>query len=99
MGLLLAVLPAEGLSFSIAGEDNCASCRCCVQPNTNPAPVRNAPAGSSQTVRVDRTARTEPEPIRVPVLPEVEILSASAESAQLRGPSVALFQRHCSLLI
>lgn len=99
MSLLLAILPVEGLSFSIEAEDNCASCRCCVQPNTNPAPVRNAPAGSTQTVRVDRAARIEPEPIRLPTLPKIEILSASADCALLRVPSVPLFERHCSLLI
>ena len=99
MSLLLAVLPAEGLSFSVEAEGKCTTCRCCVQPNTNPAPVRNAPTGSTQTVRVERAARTGPEPIRLPDVPEVAIFSARAESAQLRVPSVALFERHCSLLI
>jgi hypothetical protein len=98
MSLLLAVLPAEGLAISVEREGNCTSCRCCVQPNPNPVPVRNAPAKATETVRVERAARTEPEPIRVPVF-EVVVFSASAESAQLRVPSVALFERHCSLLI
>ena len=98
MSLLLAVLPAEGLAISVEREGNCTSCRCCVQPNPNPAPVRNAPARATETVRVECAARIEPEPIRIPVS-EVAVSSARAESAQLRVPSVALFERHCSLLI
>jgi hypothetical protein len=98
VSLLLAVLPAEGLAFSVE-RDTCANCRCCVQPNTNPAPVRSAPAQVTQTVRVERAARTEPEPILRPVLSEVAVFRARAESAQLRVPSVALFERHCSFLI
>jgi hypothetical protein len=99
MSLLLAVLPAEGFALSTERDSACANCRCCVQPNTNPAPVRNAPAQATQTVRVERAARTEPEQIVRSVLPEVVVFLARAESAQLRVPSVALFERHCSFLI
>lgn len=99
LSLLLAFLPVEGLSFSGQDEDLCSSCRCCVQTNTNPAPVRNAPAPASKTVPVDREARTEPQPFTPPTLPEWDIYNLHVESAQMRVPSVALFERHCSLLI
>jgi hypothetical protein len=99
MSLLLAFLPVEGLSFSVQDEDVCSSCRCCVQTNTNPAPVRNAPATASKSVRVDREARTEPQPFIPPALAERDIYNLHFESAPMRVPSVALFERHCSLLI
>lgn len=99
MSFLLAFLPVEGLSFSDQDEDLCTSCRCCVQTNTNPAPVRNAPATASKTVRVDREALVEPQPFSPPRLPEREISITLLEDAQIRVSSVALFERHCSLLI
>lgn len=99
MSLLLAVLPVEGLSFSVQNEDLCSTCRCCVQTNTNPAPVRNAPATASKTVRVDREARVAPQPFSPPRLREREISIAPLGGARIRTSSVALFERHCSLLI
>ena len=99
MSLLLALLPVEGLSFSVQDEDLCSSCRCCVQTNTNPAPVRNAPAAASKTIRVDREARVEPQPLSLPCLPERETSLVPSESAHLHVSSMALFKRHCSLLI
>ena len=99
MSLLLAFLPVEGLSFSVQDEALCTSCRCCVQTNTNSAPVRNAPATASKTVRVDREARVEPQPFSPPRLPEREISIARQEPGSIHLSSVALFERHCSLLI
>lgn len=101
MSLLLATLPVEGFSISVEGDDTCSSCRCCVQtnPNPNPAPVRNAPETASKTVRVEREARTEPEPFMPPALRASESILPDFECAQLRVPSVALFERHCSYLI
>lgn len=99
MSLLLAMLPVEGLGFAVQEQDTCSSCRCCVQTNTNPAPVRNAPPTASKTIRVERAARTEPEPFVVPPARIFENLLAQSDDAELRVPSVALFERHCAFLI
>lgn len=99
MSLLLAVLPAGGASISVSEANTCSSCRCCVQTNTNPAPVRSAPSTAAKTVRVDREARIEP-PIFTPPTPsasELTLLAAEQSIAPLFP--VSLFQRHCSLLL
>ena len=98
MAVLLASLPVEGFSLVVEQADTCSTCRCCVQTNTNPAPVRNAPTTPAKTVRVDREARTELDRVTVPVLHSQEIVSNS-QSALVRAPSVTLFVRHCSFLI
>ena len=95
--LLLAVLPVEGHRVAVEQADACSSCGCCVQPNANPTPAR-AP-GVTKTVQVDREARIEPRAMVLPAVPNRELTFDSIDTAQLRGPSVALFQRHCSLLI
>ncbi|HVK57691.1 MAG TPA: hypothetical protein VM735_02840, partial [Candidatus Kapabacteria bacterium] len=99
MSLLLAVLPAEGLSMPAEAEGCCASCRCCVQTNTNPSPFRNAPSTVAKTVRVDREVRTEPQSLVVPAFQQSAHLPSLCSAAQVHFPSVALFERHCSLLI
>ena len=99
MAVLLATLPVEGFSLVIEQADTCSTCRCCVQTNTNPAPVRNAPTTAAKTVRVDREARTELGRVVVPVLHSQEIVVSNSQSALMRAPSVTLFVRHCSFLI
>jgi hypothetical protein len=99
MAVLLASLPVEGFSLVVKQADTCSTCRCCVQTNTNPAPVRNAPIGAAKTVRVDREARTEANRLAVPVLHSQEIVVSNSQSALVRAPSVMLFVRHCSFLI
>jgi len=99
MAVLLASLPVEGFSLVVKQADTCSTCRCCVQTNTNPAPVRNAPTGATKTVRVDREARTEANRLTVPVLQSQEIVVSNSQSALMRAPSVTLFVRHCSFLI
>jgi len=98
MAVLLASLPVEGFSLVVEQADTCSTCRCCVQTNTNPAPVRNAPTTAAKTVRVDREAQTGSDRLAVPVLQSQEIVSNS-QSALMRAPSVTLFVRHCSFLI
>jgi hypothetical protein len=99
MAVLLAALPVEGFSLMVEQADTCSTCRCCVQTNTNPAPVRNAPTTTAKTVRVDREARSEADPVAVPALPSQEIVVPNSQSALVRAPSVTLFVRHCSFLI
>jgi hypothetical protein len=96
---LLASLPVEGFSLVVEQEDTCSTCRCCVQTNTNPAPVRNAPTTAARTVRVDREARTESDRVAAPFLQSQEIVVSKSQSASLPAPSVTLFVRHCSFLI
>ena len=98
MAVLLASLPVEGFSLVVEQADTCSTCRCCVQTNTNPAPVRNAPTTAAKTVRVDREARTEVDSVTDPVLHSQEIVSNS-QSALMRAPSVTLLVRNCSFLI
>ena len=99
MAVLLAALPVEGFSLVVEQADTCSTCRCCVQTNTNPAPVRNAPTTAAKTVRLDREARTDSDPVRVPALLSQEIVVPDLQRALVRGPSVTLFVRHCSFLI
>jgi|SRR5688500_7999785 len=99
MAVLLASLPVEGFSLVVEQADTCSTCRCCVQTNTNPAPVRNAPTTAARTVRVDRDARTEADRVVVPVPQSKEIVVSNLQSVLVRAPSVTLFVRHCSFLI
>jgi hypothetical protein len=99
MTLLLAALPVEGFSLVVEQADTCSTCRCCVQTNTNPAPVRNAPAAAAKTVRVDREARMDTDPVVVPALESREVVVPISQSALACAPSVTLFVRHCSFLI
>ncbi len=99
MAFLLASLPVEGFRLVVEQADTCSTCRCCVQTNTNPAPVRNAPTTAAKTVRVDREARTDADSVAVPALPSEEIVVPNSLSALMRAPSVTLFVRHCSFLI
>ena len=99
MAVLLAALPVEGFSLVVEQADTCSTCRCCVQTNTNSAPVRNAPATAAKTVRVDREARTESDRVAVPVLQSPEIVVSNLQCVLVRAPSVTLFVRHCSFLI
>src|SRR5687768_947980 len=98
MVVLLASLPVEALSLVVEQADTCSTCRCCVQTNTNPAPVRNAPTTAAKTLRVDREAPIESDRVAAPVLRSQEVVSNS-QSALVRAPSVTLFVRHCSFLI
>src|SRR5688500_1381978 len=99
MSLLLAFLPVEGLSFSVQDPDACATCRCCVQTNTNPAPTRNAPATASKTIRADREERLKSQPFSPTVARPLQTFTIASDPALLRNVSVPLFERHCSLLI
>ncbi|HEX7860163.1 MAG TPA: hypothetical protein VF773_07560 [Verrucomicrobiae bacterium] len=98
MSLLLAVLPVEGHRITVEQADTCSSCGCCVQPNANPSPARNAPA-VSRTLEVERQEQTDVDPVIAGPVQSTEIPLSYSDAAHLRIPSVALFQRHCSLLI
>lgn len=99
MSLLLATLPVEGFGFTVEKNDTCSTCRCCVQPNSNPAPARNVPTTASKTISVEGEARIEPQPFSCPSLPTLDFSSALSLDAHMRVSSVPLFQRHCLLLI
>ena len=99
MAVLLAALPVEGFSLVVEQADTCSTCRCCVQTNTNPAPVRNAQTTAAKTIRVDREARTDVGHIAVSPLQAADVATLNFLSALVRAPSVTLFVRHCSFLI
>ena len=98
MGLLLAILPAEGLSFTAQDSDVCSSCRCCVPTSSNPAPARSLPA-AAKTVSLAREARFESRVVACRSSAPIEDFFVCFQSAPGRAPAVPLFQRHCALLI
>ena len=95
--LLLAVLPAEGFGIAVQEPDTCNACRCCVQTNTNPAPVRNAPETNSRATRSERQAKVEMKAI--PALPKTIFYSVTIPDTTTAAISVPLFLRHRILLI
>ena len=97
--LLLAVLPAEGIALSVQDADTCSSCRCCVQPNTNPAPARNAPTKETNSTRAERQAPAERKSFVPPQGNVFELLKPTALSDPSFAFPVPLFYRHCALLI
>jgi hypothetical protein len=95
--LLLAVLPV-GAHAIVQDPDVCSSCGCCVQPNT-PTPVRSAPTASARVVRAEREVRVEPK-TTIPSRNERAAISRVLHEVSISfDPSVALFLRHCLLLI
>jgi hypothetical protein len=101
IGFLLAVAPTATPTFGAPQNkpDTCHGCRCCVQPNSSPAPVRSIPASATKSISIERFAEKESSLVFFfPAATKSDGCHFSV-SAILRSPDVSLIERYCTLLI
>lgn len=98
MTLVLAVWPPETTVAGLAQDGCCTQCRCCVEANSNPSPLRPAPVPTVRVSSVERAVEPSPDlaPVSFNEVWRYFQVRASVTSQPLSGP---LFERFCILLI